>query len=136
MPNNFLHKTAFRFYDLSWRAILPWLKFNHRLAEGYHQRRLKDDLPDEADLWIQAASVGESFLALEIVKTLVKEEVGEIIVSEPNIASHDEFELRSCEEVVREADIILVLVDHKEYRDLRKLELNEKVLIDTRGIFQ
>jgi 3-deoxy-D-manno-octulosonic-acid transferase len=49
---------------------LPWLKFNHRLAEGYHQRELKDDLPDAADLWIQAASVGESFLALEILKKL------------------------------------------------------------------
>ena len=70
MPNNFLHKTAFRFYDLSWGTILPWLKFNHRLAEGYHQRKLKDDLPGVADLWIQAASVGESFLALEILKTL------------------------------------------------------------------
>jgi 3-deoxy-D-manno-octulosonic-acid transferase len=67
---NFLHKTAFRFYDLSWRMALPWLKFNHRLAEGYHQRELKDDLPDAADLWIQAASVGESFLALEILKKL------------------------------------------------------------------
>jgi 3-deoxy-D-manno-octulosonic-acid transferase len=67
---NFSHKTAFQFYDLSWRIILPWLKFNHRLAEGYHQRKLKNDLPDAADLWIQAASVGESFLALEILKIL------------------------------------------------------------------
>jgi 3-deoxy-D-manno-octulosonic-acid transferase len=67
---NFFHKTAFRFYDLSWRMAMPWLKLNRRLAEGYHQRELKDDLPDVADLWIQAASVGESFLALEILKTL------------------------------------------------------------------
>jgi len=64
------HKTAFRFYDFSWRIALPWLKLNHRLAEGYHQRALQDELPGGADLWIQAASVGESFLALEILKTL------------------------------------------------------------------
>ena len=70
MSINFFHKTAFRFYDLSWRMAMPWLKLNRRLAEGYHQRELKDDLPDVADLWIQAASVGESFLALEILKTL------------------------------------------------------------------
>ncbi|MEE4262780.1 MAG: glycosyltransferase N-terminal domain-containing protein [Desulfobacteraceae bacterium] len=65
-----LHKTAFGLYDLSWRIALPWLKLNQRLAQGYHQRVLKVGLPDAADLWIQAASVGESFLALEILKIL------------------------------------------------------------------
>jgi 3-deoxy-D-manno-octulosonic-acid transferase len=65
-----LQKTAFGFYNISWSVALPWLKLNHRLAEGYHQRALKDKLPGVADLWIQAASVGESFLALEILKTL------------------------------------------------------------------
>ena len=49
---------------------LPWLRLNRRLADGYQQRALKDRLPGAADLWIQAASVGESFLALEILKTL------------------------------------------------------------------
>ena len=81
MPINFLHKTAFRFYDLSWRIILPWLKFNHRLAEGFHQRKLKDDLPDAADLWIQAASVGESFLALEIIKTLRVDQPTRVLIT-------------------------------------------------------
>jgi 3-deoxy-D-manno-octulosonic-acid transferase len=67
---NFFHKTAFGLYDLSWRIALPWLKLNHRLADGYGQRTLKDEPPGVADLWIQAASVGESFLALEILKNL------------------------------------------------------------------
>ena len=67
---NLIHKTAFALYNLSWSLALPWLRLNHRLAEGYHQRALKDKLPDVVDLWIQAASVGESFLALEILKTL------------------------------------------------------------------
>ncbi len=67
---NLLHKTAFGFYDLSWRIALPWLKLKHRLAEGYGQRALKGEAPGAADLWIQAASVGESFLALEILKNL------------------------------------------------------------------
>jgi len=74
--------------------------------------------------------------ALDIVRALIEENVGDIIVSEPNIETHDEFDLQACDEVVRRADIILILVDHKEYKDLRKLELKEKVLIDTRGIFQ
>jgi 3-deoxy-D-manno-octulosonic-acid transferase len=70
LPLNLLHKTAFGFYNFSWSVALPWLRLNHRLADGYQQRALKDKLPGAADLWIQAASVGESFLALEILKTL------------------------------------------------------------------
>jgi 3-deoxy-D-manno-octulosonic-acid transferase len=75
------HKTAFRFYDFSWRIALPWLKLNHRLAEGYHQRALKDELPGGADLWIQAASVGESFLALEILKALKPKQPIQILLT-------------------------------------------------------
>jgi 3-deoxy-D-manno-octulosonic-acid transferase len=65
---NLHYKAAFEFYDFGWRLALPWLKLNHRLTDGYHERALKDKLPDAADLWIQAASVGESFLALEILE--------------------------------------------------------------------
>jgi 3-deoxy-D-manno-octulosonic-acid transferase len=81
MSMNRFHKTAFGFYDFSWRIALPWLKLNHRLAEGYHQRALKDKLPGVADLWIQAASVGESFLALEILKTLQAEQPIRILLT-------------------------------------------------------
>jgi 3-deoxy-D-manno-octulosonic-acid transferase len=70
MSIHLFHKTAFGFYNVSWSIALPWLRFHHRLAEGYKQRTLKDRLPAAADLWIQAASVGESWLALELIKTL------------------------------------------------------------------
>jgi len=73
MLMNLFHQAAFGFYNFSWRVALPWLKLNHRLAEGYQQRALQDKLPAAADLWIQAASVGESFLALEILKSLQAE---------------------------------------------------------------
>jgi 3-deoxy-D-manno-octulosonic-acid transferase len=81
MSMNLFHKTAFGLYDFSWRIALPWLKLNHRLAEGYHQRALKDKLPGVADLWIQASSVGESFLALEILKTLQAEKPIQILLT-------------------------------------------------------
>lgn len=74
--------------------------------------------------------------SVDIVRKLLKDNVGEILISEPNLESHDEFGLLSCEEVIRRADIILLLVDHKEYRGIKTLELNEKVFIDTRGILQ
>lgn len=71
-----------------------------------------------------------------IVRQLIKDKVGEILISEPNLESHDEFDLISCEEVIRRSDIILLLVDHKQYKGIKTLELNEKVLIDTRGTLQ
>jgi 3-deoxy-D-manno-octulosonic-acid transferase len=81
MSMNLFHKTAFGFYDFGWRIALPWLKLNHRLAEGYPQRTLQDKLPGVADLWIQAASVGESFLALEILKNLQAEQPIQILLT-------------------------------------------------------
>ncbi len=74
--------------------------------------------------------------AVDIVRQLIKDNVGEILISEPNLESHNEFDLVPCEEVIRRADIILLLVDHKEYKGIKTLELNEKVLIDTRGTLQ
>jgi len=46
-----------------WKMFIPRLRFNKRLADGYEQRILKKKLP-KAELWIQAASVGESYLAV------------------------------------------------------------------------
>ncbi len=45
---------------------VPALRLNKRLAEGFNQRTLRENLP-EADIWIQAASVGEAFLAKELL---------------------------------------------------------------------
>ena len=74
--------------------------------------------------------------AVNIVKRLIKDNVGEILICEPNLKSHKEFDLLPCEEVIRRSDIILLLVDHKEFKGLKIIELNEKILIDTRGIIQ
>ena len=62
-------KVAFWLYNLVWKIVIPVLRLNKCLAEGYEQRILKKKL-SEADLWIQAASVGESYLACEILKNL------------------------------------------------------------------
>ena len=81
MPLNRLHKAAFGVYDFTWRVALPWLNLNQRLAEGFDQRAFKDKSPDQAGLWIQAASVGESFLALEILKTLEVKQLTRILLT-------------------------------------------------------
>ncbi len=74
--------------------------------------------------------------AVDIVRELIEQNIGDVIISEPNLESHREFELLSCEEVIRRSDIVVLLVDHKEFKGIKSLELNEKVLIDTRGTLQ
>jgi len=74
--------------------------------------------------------------AVDIVRQLIKDDVGEVLISEPNLDKHSDFDLITCEELIQRADIILLLVDHKEFKGIKRLELNEKVLIDTRGIIQ
>jgi len=59
-------------YGLAWRAALPGLRRNKRLREGWEQRVLSAGLPARADLWIQAASGGEAYLAWELLDRLAE----------------------------------------------------------------
>jgi len=72
--------------------------------------------------------------AIEIVEALNSRELGRLLVCEPNIDSHDKYELCSYEEAVNQADIILVLVNHREFMGISAARLSEKIIIDTRGI--
>lgn len=72
--------------------------------------------------------------AEDIASTLLDEDIGEIVVCEPYLTSHPRFELCSLEDAVNQADIVVLLVDHKAFRHLSAASLNHKVLIDTRGI--
>ena len=69
MSDHIITKSALTVYDVGWQLALPLLRRNKRLAAGYRQRALLD-LPPAADIWIQAASVGESFLAWELLQSL------------------------------------------------------------------
>jgi UDP-N-acetyl-D-mannosaminuronic acid dehydrogenase len=72
--------------------------------------------------------------AVNIVNYLKTNNIGEILVCEPNIHSHPEFSLTSLDECIEKADIVLVLVDHRQFKSLSATRLNEKIVIDTRGI--
>jgi len=63
-------KLASGLYNLIWSAAIPLLRFNPRLSQGFKERQLKENLPQPTDIWIQAASVGESFLAAELLRHL------------------------------------------------------------------
>lgn len=74
--------------------------------------------------------------AVNIVKQIQQENIGEVLIAEPNLSSHKEFNLLPYREVIQKADIVLLLVDHKPFRTLKALDLKEKILIDTRGIIK
>lgn len=75
--------------------------------------------------------------ALEITRELIRSGVGRVMACEPNIGgAWEDFPLYELGEVMREADILLVLVDHEEFKEIDRELLKEKVLIDTRGIWR
>ena len=80
MTSTLLIKIAFCLYNIGWVAAIPALRLNKRLAEGFMQRTLREKLP-EADLWIQAASVGEAFLAEELLSNIKTDQPVRVLVT-------------------------------------------------------
>ena len=72
--------------------------------------------------------------AKSIVEKLIQEAVGEILVCEPNISTLEAFHLVALDEAIKRADIIVVLVDHKEFLKIDRNCLSEKILIDTKEV--
>lgn len=81
--------------------------------------------------------------SLEITKTLAEKKIGTIYAVEPNV-SEIPTALKDLPDVIftdyqraiKEADIVLLLVDHKEFKELKREALADKIVIDTRGIWQ
>lgn len=71
--------------------------------------------------------------AVEVVQLLKAEGEYDLRVVEPNISSHREFELCSLERAVVDADIVLFLVAHREFKAIDKTLLAEKIIVDTCG---
>lgn len=72
--------------------------------------------------------------AIEIVNYFVSSDDWSILVNEPNLKQHQNFDLLPVQEVIDRSDIIVILVDHKPYKRLRAMDLKEKIVIDTRGV--
>ncbi len=64
-------------YDWAWKAASPLLGRNKRLRQGMEQRRLHTPLP-HADVWMQAASAGEAYLAVRICQELARRGLPEV----------------------------------------------------------
>ncbi|MEO2095561.1 MAG: UDP-N-acetyl-D-mannosamine dehydrogenase [Brachybacterium sp.] len=68
---------------------------------------------------------------------------GTVLVVEPNIdelprdlAEHDNVELAELEDALERADIVLVLVDHDPFHEVDPETLQEKIVIDTKGLWR
>lgn len=79
--------------------------------------------------------------AVQIVNELAAQNVGEMIVVEPNIQILPDsmqalnIQLESLEKALAQANIVVVLVDHQEFKAADHTQFATKVVIDTRGIF-
>jgi UDP-N-acetyl-D-mannosaminuronic acid dehydrogenase len=74
--------------------------------------------------------------ALDITRELIRERVGNIMVCEPYMKAFKELELHPLDKVLKESDIIVLLVNHKQFYDIDRELLKEKIVIDTRGIWR
>lgn len=75
--------------------------------------------------------------ALSIARELIASGIGEVMACEPNVnGGFKDFPLFSLDDVLKKADILVVLVDHDEFKRVDRELLKEKVVIDTRGIWR
>ena len=81
--------------------------------------------------------------ALHIVEMLARENIGQLLVVEPNIkelpislTSAKSLRRAELREALKAADIILLLVDHRQFKRVDRELLNLKIIIDTRGIWR
>jgi UDP-N-acetyl-D-mannosaminuronic acid dehydrogenase len=79
--------------------------------------------------------------SLDITLQLASQENCKVLVVEPNIKtlpsklSTSAAKLVSIEQALQEADVFVLLVDHKEFKAMSIDEFDGKPLIDTRGVF-
>jgi UDP-N-acetyl-D-mannosaminuronic acid dehydrogenase len=73
--------------------------------------------------------------AVEITEQLVKAGIGDVWAVEPFISEHSEIPLRDLQSGVEEADIVLLLVGHRQFKRMPHQWLREKVVFDICGLF-
>lgn len=80
--------------------------------------------------------------AVEIVQHLKEMQLGELYVAEPHIVAlpanlvGEDVCLMGAQEALAKANIVLVLVNHQGFKDIDLSLLNNKVIIDTRGLWE
>ncbi|VFQ42591.1 3-deoxy-D-manno-octulosonic acid transferase [Desulfoluna butyratoxydans] len=68
-------------YNLLWKAAVPLTRNHKRLKEGHPQRTLSENRLTPSDIWIHAASAGESYIAAELATELAGDEAPRILIT-------------------------------------------------------
>lgn len=79
--------------------------------------------------------------AMDIVQHLAADNVGRLLVVEPHVSEVPSaivgcVELSSLEMAVAEADVVVLLVNHREFIGFDRRNLEGKAVIDTRGVWR
>jgi len=81
--------------------------------------------------------------ALHIVEDLARQKVGELLVVEPNmrnlprsLSDLPHVKAAELQPALAAADIIVLLVDHRQFKRVDRELLNLKIIVDTRGIWR
>ncbi|MNV26900.1 UDP-N-acetyl-D-glucosamine 6-dehydrogenase [compost metagenome] len=77
--------------------------------------------------------------AIEIIQRIIAAHPGPVLAVEPNIVElpsslSEKTSLTSIQSAINEADVLVLLVDHKEFKDMSKTA--DKAHVDTRGLWQ
>jgi UDP-N-acetyl-D-mannosaminuronic acid dehydrogenase len=80
--------------------------------------------------------------AIKVVKNLLKSDIGQIFVVEPNLRTiieslknHENLALLDLDNALSKCDIILLLVNHREFSQINVNLMPEKILLDIVGTF-
>lgn len=74
--------------------------------------------------------------AVEVSQALRDRVEGEVFFVEPNLESHKSLPLTPLDEAMKKADIVVVLVPHKEFKKLPLAAFEEKIVVDTCGVLR
>lgn len=75
--------------------------------------------------------------SLDIVRELIAQNVGQVLACDPNVAGDKiDIALHDLKYVMKNADILLLLVDHDEFKNIDPESIKDKIVIDTRGVFR
>ena len=80
--------------------------------------------------------------ALYIIEQLVELKIGEIIVCDPHVIkpsldmnANEKVLFLPAEDAIKRADMVVLLVDHDDFKKIDISMLQDKIIIDTRGFF-
>ena len=92
----------FKLYNMLWRLSLPFLKKNKRMRTGF-EKRIDSSHLTKADIWIQAASAGEAYLAANILQRLSPKTNLKILVTTTTSQGMDILQTRLSKKMIHKS---------------------------------